>query len=58
MENASARELLKHPLFVWAVVAQFLYVAAQTGVNSFFINYVTETMTGVREAVSSISSPG
>lgn len=53
-ENAPARELLKHPLFVWAVVAQFLYVAAQTGVNSFFINYVTETMTGVREAVSSI----
>jgi FHS family L-fucose permease-like MFS transporter len=53
-ENAPARELLKHPLFVWAVVAQFLYVAAQTGVNSFFINYVTETMTGVRESVSSI----
>jgi FHS family L-fucose permease-like MFS transporter len=27
---------------VLAVVAQFLYVAAQTGVNSFFINYVVE----------------
>jgi MFS transporter, FHS family, L-fucose permease len=53
-ENAPARELLKHPLFVWAVIAQFLYVAAQTGVNSFFINYVTETMTGVQEAVSHI----
>ncbi len=53
-ENAPARELLKHPLFVWAVVAQFLYVAAQTGVNSFFINYVTETMTGVQESVSGI----
>ena len=25
-----------------AVIAQLLYVAAQTGVNSFFINYVTE----------------
>jgi MFS transporter, FHS family, L-fucose permease len=35
-------DLLKHPHFVMAVVAQFLYVAAQTGVNSFFINYVTE----------------
>src|SRR5882757_1535405 len=55
-ENAPARELLKHPLFVWAVIAQFLYVAAQTGVNSFFINYVTETMTGVQEAVSRIMS--
>ena len=53
-ENAPARELLNHPLFIWAVVAQFLYVAAQTGVNSFFINYVTETMTGVQESISRI----
>jgi len=30
--------------FVGAVVAQFLYVAAQTGINSFFINYVTESI--------------
>lgn len=30
--------------FRYAVIAQFLYVAAQTGVNSFFINYVVETM--------------
>jgi FHS family L-fucose permease-like MFS transporter len=36
------KDLLKHPHFVLAVLAQFLYVAAQTGVNSFFINYVTE----------------
>ena len=37
--------------FVLAVVAQFLYVAAQTGVFSFFINYVMEldhTITKVR----------
>jgi FHS family L-fucose permease-like MFS transporter len=26
--------------FKWAVVTQFFYVAAQTGINSFFINYV------------------
>jgi len=38
------KELLKHPHFVMAVIAQFLYVAAQTGVNSFFINYVTEEL--------------
>jgi MFS transporter, FHS family, L-fucose permease len=38
----SLRDLLKYPHFVLAVIAQFLYVAAQTGVNSFFINYVTE----------------
>ncbi|MDT8394731.1 MAG: L-fucose:H+ symporter permease [Bacteroidales bacterium] len=30
--------------FRLAVVAQFFYVAAQTGVNSFFINYVTEAL--------------
>jgi MFS transporter, FHS family, L-fucose permease len=38
------RDLLKYPHFKLAVVSQFLYVAAQTGINSFFINYVTETM--------------
>jgi MFS transporter, FHS family, L-fucose permease len=53
-ENAPARELLKHPLFILAVVAQFLYVAAQTGVNSFFINYVTETMVGVKETIAAM----
>lgn len=38
------RDLLNYPHFVFAVIAQFLYVAAQTGINSFFINYVTEEM--------------
>jgi FHS family L-fucose permease-like MFS transporter len=38
------RDLLKYPHFKYAVLSQFLYVAAQTGINSFFINYVTETM--------------
>jgi MFS transporter, FHS family, L-fucose permease len=37
-------DLLKFPHFKFAVASQFLYVAAQTGINSFFINYVTETM--------------
>jgi MFS transporter, FHS family, L-fucose permease len=31
----------KHPHFVMAVLAQFLYVAAQAGVWSYFINYMT-----------------
>jgi MFS transporter, FHS family, L-fucose permease len=30
-----------HPHFVLAVIAQFLYVAAQAGIFSFFINYLT-----------------
>ena len=41
------RDLLKHPHFILAVVAQFFYVAAQTGINSFFINYTTETISGI-----------
>ena len=40
----SIRDLLNYPHFILAVVAQFLYVAAQTGVNSLFINYVTEEL--------------
>ncbi|MEI6157953.1 MAG: MFS transporter, partial [Atribacterota bacterium] len=38
------RELFKYRHFILAVVAQFFYVAAQTGINSFFINYVTESI--------------
>lgn len=51
-ENATIKELFKHPAFVLALIAQFLYVAAQTGFNSFFINYVTESLDGVQHAVS------
>ncbi len=40
--NSRYRDLLKHPLFIFAIVAQFFYVAAQTGIGSFFINYVIE----------------
>ena len=36
------RSLWSQPHFVLAVAAQFLYVAAQTGINSFFINYIVE----------------
>ena len=31
-----------HKLFIFALIAQFLYVGAQTGVGSFFINYAIE----------------
>ncbi|HJV78660.1 MAG TPA: L-fucose:H+ symporter permease [Paludibacter sp.] len=34
------KSLFHYKHFIWAVVAQFFYVAAQTGINSFFINYV------------------
>jgi FHS family L-fucose permease-like MFS transporter len=53
-EDPPMKNLLKHPLFVLAVIAQFLYVAAQTGVNSFFINYVTEEMSDVETPIRNI----
>ncbi len=34
--------LIRQKHFILAVIAQFLYVAAQTGIGSFFINYATE----------------
>jgi len=36
-----------HPHFVLAVAAQFLYVAAQAGVFSFFINYMTSEVPAI-----------
>ncbi|MDR0863909.1 MAG: sugar MFS transporter [Candidatus Symbiothrix sp.] len=39
---AVSRPLIRQRHFVLAVVAQFLYVAAQTGIGSFFINYTIE----------------
>lgn len=38
-ENPTIRMLLKHPFFILAVITQFLYVAAQTGINLFFLYY-------------------
>ncbi len=47
-DATSERSLFSHPHFVFGLVALFLYVAAQTGVNSFFINYAVENA-GVEE---------
>jgi FHS family L-fucose permease-like MFS transporter len=38
----AAHSIWSHPHFVMAVAAQFFYVAAQAGIFSFFINYMTE----------------
>jgi FHS family L-fucose permease-like MFS transporter len=38
---AASKSIWSHPHFVLAVAAQFLYVAAQAGIFSFFINYLT-----------------
>jgi FHS family L-fucose permease-like MFS transporter len=41
-DHGHFRELLRYPHFLWAVVAQFLYVGAQVGTWSYFIQYVQE----------------
>lgn len=53
-ENPPMKNLLKHPVFIFAVLAQFLYVAAQTGTNSFFINYVIEAIHDLRTPIAGI----
>ena len=37
----ASHSIWSHPHFVMAVAAQFFYVAAQAGIFSFFINYMT-----------------
>ena len=41
------KKLFQHTHFVWAIVAQFFYVAAQVGIAALFINYCTEKNMGI-----------
>src|ERR1700704_1987754 len=43
----SRQSIWSHPHFWMAVLAQFLYVAAQAGIFSFFINYMTSQVPAV-----------
>jgi len=47
------RSIWSHPHFVGAVAAQFIYVAAQAGIFSFFINYIVEEMPSISQGLSS-----
>jgi len=49
----TAHSIWSHPHFVMAVAAQFLYVAAQAGIFSFFINYMTSQVPPLPEAWAS-----
>ncbi len=40
--NSTQKPMWQYKHFILAVIAQFMYCAAQTGIFSFFINYVTE----------------
>jgi MFS transporter, FHS family, L-fucose permease len=41
-DHGRFKELFRYPHFLWAVVAEFLYVGAQVGTWSYFIQYVQE----------------
>ena len=43
----SGKKLFQQSHFVWAIVAQFFYVAAQVGIAALFINYCTEKGLGI-----------
>jgi FHS family L-fucose permease-like MFS transporter len=43
----ATHSIWRHPHFVMAVIAQFLYVAAQAGIFSFFINYMTSQVPAI-----------
>jgi MFS transporter, FHS family, L-fucose permease len=34
--------LIRQPHFTWGILTQFLYIAAQVGVNAFAVNYILE----------------
>ncbi|MDP4291386.1 MAG: L-fucose:H+ symporter permease [Bacteroidota bacterium] len=40
--SVAFKSLFRYRHFVFAIITQFFYVAAQTGINSFFVNYVTD----------------
>jgi len=56
----ASHSIWSHPHFVMAVAAQFFYVAAQAGIFSFFINYMTSELppipTSFQGAVTTVST--
>ncbi len=50
--NSNKSSIWSHAHFVGAVIAQFVYVAAQAGIFSFFINYIIEEMPAISQELS------
>jgi MFS transporter, FHS family, L-fucose permease len=46
-QTHKGKTLFQHGHFVWAIAAQFFYVAAQVGIAALFINYCTEKDLGI-----------
>jgi FHS family L-fucose permease-like MFS transporter len=43
----TGKKLFQHTHFVWAIITQFFFVAAQVGIAALFINYCTEKNIGI-----------
>ena len=54
ISNKVEPSLWHSSVFVFGLVALFFYVAAQTGINSFFINYVTEKVPTVSSRTAAL----
>lgn len=50
--TAIKKSIWLHPHFVGAVLSQFLYVAAQAGIFSFFINYIVEEIPSISNSLA------
>lgn len=47
------RSIWSHPHFVFAVAAQFFYVAAQAGIFAYFINFIVDDIPPISQAIAS-----
>jgi len=52
-DSGVSEPLFKRSHFLWAVAAQFFYVAAQVGMAALFINYCTEKHLGISNQFAS-----
>jgi FHS family L-fucose permease-like MFS transporter len=50
--EGTKNSIWSHKHFVGAVAAQFLYVAAQAGIFSFFINYIVEELPAISKGIA------
>jgi FHS family L-fucose permease-like MFS transporter len=50
-QKLTTRNIWAHPHFSAATIAQFLYVAAQAGIFSFFINYMTSELPTIPDSI-------
>lgn len=53
LPNTQKKSIWSHYHFVGAVTAQFVYVAAQAGIFSFFINYMIEEIPSISSSLAS-----